>query len=212
MSGLADEAVAWPSAVELGLPPLDQRTIVDPLVNQTAFGFQSLRTPQDEDGPADEQSTDGVARALGAYARRNAAALGLNPDPKLPIQPEGFHAVFRLGGNGLLKVNVVAQFVQTADKATRDQAAAEFGGIELRGGATVVADVDGEIRHVVSRPTPALASARGGDAAGIARLAAVADFVDQFDSVDLPGPWRSRAPGGPSAASGTALPVGSPVR
>jgi hypothetical protein len=65
----------------------------------------------------------------------------------------------------------------------------QLGGVVLRGGATVVADVDGEIRHVISRPTPTLPRSGASDA-GVARLAGIAQFVDQFDSTDLPGPWR----------------------
>ena len=57
--------------------------------------------------------------------------------------------MFRLGGNGLLKVNVVVQIIQIAPAEASKQGGADFGGVVLRGGPTLVADVDGEVRHVV---------------------------------------------------------------
>ena len=183
MSGLADEAVAWPSAAELGLPPLDVAAVVEPLVAETALGFRSRRSAA-EDTVELQDRRKGVARALNVYARKHATALGLNP--RLKIQVRSFHAVFRLAGNGLVKVNVVVQIIQTAPAEV--SSARDVGGVQLRGGLTLVADVDGEVRCVVSRPTPGLDPV--GDPGGAARLASLGAFVDQFDDVDLPGPWR----------------------
>ena len=67
--------------------------------------------------------------------------------------------------------------------------ARDVGGVLLRGGLTLVADVDGEVRHVVSPPDTGSGPGRR-DPGGAARLAALGAFVDQFDDVDLPGPWR----------------------
>lgn len=187
VSGLADEAVAWPSAVELNLPPLDTARVVAPLVAETAHGFRSRRSTVQH---ADEQRAQraAVAKELTAYARSNAVQLGLNPD--LDPQVRNFHAVFRLAGNGLVKVNVVVQIVQTAPSEVAHPY--DVGGVPLRGGATVVADVDGQVRFVVCRPAPGRDPAR--DPAGVARLADLRAFVDQFDDVDLPGPWRIEDP------------------
>jgi hypothetical protein len=192
VSGLADEAVAWPSAADRRLPPLDREKIIEPLVMETASGYRSRRDPADpsaEKAYAEKQRArrETVAAVLQRYAKRHAAALGLQPT--LPIQVQGFHAVFRMGGDGLLKVNVVAQLLQMAAKDVQAEMVDQLGGVVLRGGATVVADVDGEIRHVISRPTPVLSQAGSSDA-GVARLAGIAQFVDQFDTSDLPGPWR----------------------
>jgi len=183
VSGLADEAVAWPPAAELGLPPLDVPKVVEPLVAETALGFRSRRSAA-EDTVELQDRRKGVAKALNAYARQHALALGLNP--RLKIQVRSFHAVFRQAGNGLVKVNVVVQIIQTAPPEVAK--ARDVGGVPLRGGLTLVADVDGEVRYVVARPTPGLDPVR--DPGGAARLAALGAFVDQFDDVDLPGPWR----------------------
>ncbi|GAA3702971.1 hypothetical protein GCM10022204_20160 [Microlunatus aurantiacus] len=183
VSGLADEAVAWPAAAELGLPPLDVVAVVEPLVAETALGFRSRRSAA-EDTPERKERRQGVAKALSAYARRHAGALGL--DRRLKIQVRSFHAVFRQASSGLLQVNVIVQIVQTAPPEVAR--ARDVGGIELRGGVTLVADVDGEVRAVVSRPTPGLDPV--GNPGGAARFEALGAFVDQFDDVDLPGPWR----------------------
>ena len=183
VSGLADEAVAWPSAAELGLPPLDVVEIVEPLVAETALGFRTRRSAAEDTAELLDRRK-GVAKALNGYARRHAVALGLNP--RLTIQVRSFHAVFRLAGNGLVKVDVVVQITQTSPPEVSK--ARDVGGVELRGGLTLVADVDGEVRCVVARPTPGLDPVQ--DPAGAARLAALGVFVDQFDDVDLPGPWR----------------------
>ncbi|HEU4546310.1 MAG TPA: hypothetical protein VFR88_08470, partial [Microlunatus sp.] len=183
VSGLADEAVAWPPAAELGLPPLDVVHVVEPLVAETALGFRTRRSAV-EDTVELQDRRKGVARALSGYARRHATALGLNPE--LKIQVRSFHAVFRLAGNGLVKVNVVVQITQTAPPEVAK--VRDVGGVQLRGGLTLVADVDGEVRYVVGRPTPGLDPVR--DPGGAARLADLGAFVDQFDDVDLPGPWR----------------------
>jgi hypothetical protein len=171
---------------------LDRVRVIEPLVMETASGYRSRRDPLRPDAEAeyrarqrDQRAT--IAKILTSYARKNAVALGLQPD--LPIQVQGFHAVFRMGSGGLLKVNVVAQLLQLAAKDVQAKAADSLGGIVLRGGATVVADVDGEVRHVISRSTPVLPRAGASDA-GVDRLAGIATFVDQFDNTNLPGPWR----------------------
>jgi hypothetical protein len=157
--------------------------VVEPLVAETALGFRTRRSAA-EDTVELQDRRKGVARALSGYARKHATALGLNPE--LKIQVRSFHAVFRQAGNGLVKVNVVVQIVQTAPPEVAQ--ARDVGGVQLRGGLTLVADVDGEVRYVVARPTPGLDPVR--DPGGAARLAALGAFVDQFDDVDLPGPWR----------------------
>ena len=107
----------------------------------------------------------------------------------LPIDVEGFHALFRMGSGGTLRVNVVIQLTQLAAPELRASMAGILAGIPLRGGATIVADVDGTILHVVSRATPSQAPDAHPQAEQ--RIRSMADFVDHFDTFDLPGPWRS---------------------
>ncbi len=190
VSGLADEAVALPT-LRNGLPPLDVTTIVEPLVFETAMGYRARRgVGAPPEGP-EVANRGAVEWALREYGKANAAALGLNP--ALDVRVSGFHAAFRMGSSGLLRVNVVVQFHQMAAKDVQAASRERLGGVVLRGGATLVADVNGEVRHVVSKATPEAAVAGATDA-GVARMAAIAGFVDAFDSMDLPGPWRWDTP------------------
>jgi hypothetical protein len=188
VSGLADEAVAWPSAAALNLPPLDRALVIDPLVLDTSLGY----VQGDEVQPTRAQAKAIQARknatkdALMVWASGHATALGLVPD--LAIDVEGFHALFRMGSGGTLRVNVVIQLTQLASAELRGSMSGVLAGIPLRGGATIVADVDGTILHVVSRATPSQAADAHPQAQR--RLEGMTEFVDRFDTVDLPGPWR----------------------
>ena len=185
VSGLADEAVAWPSAAELGLPPLDVVAVVEPLVAETALGFRTRRSGA-EDAVELQDRRKGVAKALSVYARKHAVALGLNP--RLKIQVRSFHAVFRLAGNGLVKVNVVDP--DHPDRPGRGVDGARDVG---RGPAPRGTDPGrgcGRRGPVRGLPPRHRVWIRSGTRLGAARLAALGAFVDQFDDVDLPGPWR----------------------
>jgi hypothetical protein len=183
VSGLADEAVAWPAAPEL--PPLDVVKVVQPLVFETALGYRARRGHQSGAAAANHGQ---IQRWLKAYAKENAAALGLVDGEQINVA--GFHGALRMGSRGLHRVNVVVQFVQPSPAALRTKQAQRLGGAVLRGGATLVADADGHVLHVVSKATPLAADSSRANAESVARLAAVGEFVDAVDLMDLPGPWR----------------------
>jgi hypothetical protein len=189
VSGLADEAVAWPSAASLNLPPLDRTLVIDPLVRETSLGY--VQGDEVEPTRAQTQAIRAGKRAttdaITEWAEDHANSLGLVSG--LPIDVEGFHALFRMGSGGTLRVNVVIQLTQLAAPELRQSMAGMLAGIPLRGGATIVADVDGTILHVVSRATPSQAPDAHPQAGQ--RIRSMADFVDHFDTFDLPGPWRS---------------------
>ena len=182
VSGLADEAVAWPAAPDL--PPLDSVKVVQPLVYDTALGYRVAGASSDHLEP----SLKPAVRWLSDYAKQHARALGLQPD--LRINVAGCHAALGMGARGLHRVNIVCQLVQPASPDLQKMADVALGGVTLKGGATIVADADGQVLHVISKPTPTAAGSPQATAAGIARLAAVGSFVDAFDTLDLPGPWR----------------------
>jgi hypothetical protein len=118
------------------------------------------------------RATQGAAAAqLGDWARRNAAALQL--DPEAPIEPGGFHATFRVARRGELRVEVVAQFVQ---KRAEDRP--ELRGMPLRGGSTVVATADGIVRFVIAKPLA------DGD-----RVARQLSYLRALDAGDPAAPW-----------------------
>jgi hypothetical protein len=83
------------------------------------------------------------------WATKNARRLNL--DPSLPIEALGFHPSFRVGAQGQLIVERVMQFAQVDPDSMTDE---DFGGIPFRGGTTVIASADNEIRYIISKPLP----------------------------------------------------------
>ena len=118
-----------------------------------------------------------MAQRLHAYAEANRESLLLHPD--LSIQVQGFHPVFRVAPNGQLLIEFVVQFVQT-DRTRRN----ELGGLLLRGGCTVIACADGEVRYVIAKPIahPTLDPLHQELAA--ARLARQRRYLALYDAID----------------------------
>lgn len=108
-------------------------------VERFAFSDMALEQAQADLGD--------VALRLNEWAVRNAPELGLRPNQKINVL--GFHPVFRVSPKGQLLVEMVAQFTQH-DETYKQQ----FGGIPLRGGATVVASAEGRVRYIISKPLP----------------------------------------------------------
>jgi hypothetical protein len=99
-----------------------------------------------EDGEEIELDVNAeMALALHEYATKNSDKLGLDSAAK--IQVRGFHPVFRVAPSGRLLIELVAQFTQV-DNSVKDQ----FGGIPFRGGCTLIASSNGDIRYLISKP------------------------------------------------------------
>ncbi len=184
VSSLADEALSWPDAEDRGLPPID-RDVINALVLDTAVGFRERRGEEHSLKPSFEPSW--AAAKLHRYALVNAARLGLAGPGRTKV--DGFHAAFRQGASGQLRVDVVIRYVQSVPPETQDRFGPMLGGIPLRGGATVVADATGRVRHVITKPVPTDPDAAGATDSGVARLRAVRHWVAQFDGHDLLAPW-----------------------
>lgn len=189
VGSLVDEALGWTSADARRLPPLPADA-VQLLVFDTAVRFRTDR------GVAEAAAVKPppyrlIAKRLHEYADANRSGLDLAPE--LPIQVDGFHAAYRVGSSGDIRVDVAARYVQTAPKAVSDRLRRRLGGVPLRGGTTVVADATGRIRQVVSKPVPGVAGA-GGDFAELSdrRLHQVLEFVADFDANDMLSPWAAR--------------------
>jgi hypothetical protein len=137
VGSLAEDALRWPPAPAgaIGLMPAE-------LVAKQVL-LDANRLDRRSDARA---SLGAAAAALGSWAEENAEALLL--DPGAPIQPQGFHATFRVAPSGELRVEVVVQFVQRRDTEEHP----ELGGMQLRGGSTVVATADGIVRFVIAKP------------------------------------------------------------
>jgi hypothetical protein len=104
--------------------------------------------------PAAESARPDVAShyvpMLQKWAEQHRSALELNS--KASIAVAGFHASQRRDEDGYNRIVVSVQFMQTAPEGDDAQ---RLGGIRPSGGATVVADSEGTVRYVISKPYPA---------------------------------------------------------
>lgn len=129
---LAEESLLWESPTGLRVP---MESFAGELAS-AAMGFNRERkTVVTRDG----------AIKLHAFAKAHSKQLRLDPDRDIAVN--GFHVNFRVGPEGKLVVEIVAQFIQT-DESYRER----LGGIPLRGGTTIVIAGDGAIRYVIAKP------------------------------------------------------------
>jgi hypothetical protein len=153
VANLAEESLLWPEN-PTDLPPLEIRGMADVLTSivDAARAFSRGKAAEDARARAEpEEETEDASRnvyqQVHEYASANAVALGLIPDdPDRKIAVRGVHPIFRVGRNGRLLIEVVAEFTQ------QDTPRDGLGGLRFRGGATVVFTADGRPRYVVSKP------------------------------------------------------------
>lgn len=88
------------------------------------------------------------ARVLQSFAKANAEAFGLSPE--LPIQARNFHFVHRVGPDGQLLFDVVAEFMQKREVPVdpEDPTGPAF---TFRGGSTVIIASDGKARYSIQK-------------------------------------------------------------
>ncbi len=164
---LAEESLLWDENPG-GVPPLDLRTfemLEELTISASAvsggpggpgrqqrpeYAQRSMEELEISEEGADVGVSKAAAQQLHGWATANAAALYL--DPVKTIAVHGFHPVFRVAPDGALRIELVAQFVQ--HDGGRDE---RFGGIPVRGGTTVVAAADGQVRYVIAKPLPSAA-------------------------------------------------------
>jgi hypothetical protein len=169
VTSLAEESLLWEERQDLSSFP---QVSLDELV-RTAQGLKRSTDARNREGDVDTSEVrEETADALHAWAVTNAHEIGL--DPAREIAVAGFHQAFRVGSDGRLNVELVAQFTQIDDAD-----AAQFGGLPFRGGATVVAAADGRVRYVIPK--------RMTDT----RRARQRDFVAFCDARDPALPWAS---------------------
>lgn len=142
---LGEESVRWQrldNGLRLDFAPLDE-----------AFGISARtldRGPNRKTRVIESESAQRKhhewAERLKAWGALNAEKLGL--DPGLDTEVEGFHSAFRVSPGGQLVVELVAQFVQV-DKALQNDLS--YGGVPVRGGVTVIADANGNVRYLISK-------------------------------------------------------------
>jgi hypothetical protein len=145
-SFFSEDALCWPRVPRGALPP----------VHGLVFGNPNGLTRAEKDVNGE---------VLRAYAQKNAAALGFDPDPALPdpFKPyaPSFHPMFRIGPDGALQVEMIVELTQTR-RVPFERRLPEAGAFPLRGGVTLIIgapEVDGhgvagdpEVRFAVAKP------------------------------------------------------------
>jgi hypothetical protein len=100
----------------------------------------------------------------------------------------GFHPSFHVDENGQLKVELVAQWIQTPPPGHPSRV--EEGGVVLRAGTTAVFTSDGTVRYVIAKPLPA-GHLRYGSQHALAqrRVQGFHEYVAALDGQDANGIW-----------------------
>jgi hypothetical protein len=145
----SEDALSWPR--ECNLPP----------IAGLIFGSPNGMTSADKDHVGD---------VLRDWAGRHRALLGL--DPHLPITVPSFHTVFRSKDDGRMRVEMIAEVIQTR-QANFDPKMPEAGSFPFRAGVTLIISApELETEHgdrLVARPPEvrfAIGRAMTGDEAG----------------------------------------------
>lgn len=133
--------------------------------------------------------TKDTAQILRKYAKKNWKELHLNPD--LEISVDGFHPVFRVNPRGQLLVEMVAQFTQQ-DKLFKENYGVS-GGVPLRGGATVIAAANGEVRYVIAKPLPSAKIDPAKNAQALVRRERQENFIRDCDLLDPHFAWADES-------------------
>jgi hypothetical protein len=87
---------------------------------------------------------------LHSYGDRNRKLLGLSGDPQEKVQARTFHHVHRIGPDGKLRFNVVAELTQHR-QVYFDPAHKELGTFKFVGGTTLILERDGRVRYSIHK-------------------------------------------------------------
>jgi len=191
VNSLAEESLIWPEPKDADKPPPFQREAIGDLMTRHFFN-EEVGSGDDAPGAPDVDmsafaSSSAVSPssygAMQAYGTSHAAKLGL--DPALTVSVQGLHPTFRIGSNGRVRLDIVAQFVQERRPPAAD--AGRFAGLRLYAGTTVIFDQQGDVRHVISKPL------FDDGPASVRSLKTIANHIASLDDGDDGMPWRSVA-------------------
>lgn len=164
---LSEDALRWPVLTSEIVAPMPAEAVA----NRLAGGATSLQPVNARRGDSVRGESPFAWNALRNWANENAVALGLDQAAGR-IAPHGFHSTYRVKPDGALVVEIVAQLSQKRD--TRGQP--EYGGLPVRGGATIVADSEGNIRFLLTKPIEQMAQRQR-------------DYVATCDARNAALPW-----------------------
>jgi hypothetical protein len=148
---LTDDALKWPSpGGALSLRDNNPKVPLEDLILQAAMDLD----PASEPGEWTH-----LYPALIRWARTHAVAIGL--EPSLPIALSGVHVTYRQADDRQPLPKIVVQYTQhrpdLEEKLQADLPAKQR--TPLRAGTTLIARVNGEVKYIVAKPLPLIASA-----------------------------------------------------
>jgi hypothetical protein len=182
---LAEESLLWQDCrsdgVALPVNPMKEELLV------TAQAFDRAHRGR---LPAQKRLGE-WAQALTEHAKKPRFASLLELDPTRPVHLDGLHSAFRVQPDGQLKIELVAQFTQRMDPPAHH----DYGGIPVRGGATVVATVEAPeatiVKYVVAKPLPGPHLSKERNEVAEERLADQRRFVEESDREDAFLAWSN---------------------
>ncbi len=212
VSSLAEDSLLWESYEPNELPRI-------PLIEQKGYIFREIlknvyefsQNPGTEATPFDERDVrevaqmsrhavtvsnrgdydsdlhGGIVASLRQYASNKDNAKKLHLDPTRPIAVLGFHPVFRVAPRGQLLVEMVLQFAQRDREFESD--IHRSGGLPLRGGTTVIAAANGDVRYVISKPLESKHISEAKQREAKLRRQQQEAFVEDCDSRDARLAW-----------------------
>lgn len=138
----------------------------------------------------------GVFEALSKWARTHAVRIGLESDPRLPIAVSNLHVAYRQADDAQPRPEIVVQLIQRRkDLEDKEQAAVpDKARIPLRAGTTLIARVNGEVQHIISKPLPLInpdkdEESQYVDEFGRRRLEGIRNFFGQVSEADPLTAW-----------------------
>ena len=186
VTSLAEVSLLW-DAPDPSLRAFPTGLVSDLASAAREFGRVTRHRRGDKTSGSGLNDSDVATRAryaplLRRYAKENAKQLHLDPDKQINVS--GFHSSYRVAPDGQLLIDIVAQFEQV-DETTSD----DLGGAPLRGGTTVVASADGEVRYVIAKPLESGASTAEKRREAKLRKQRQYDFVEACDQADPQRAW-----------------------
>jgi hypothetical protein len=198
VASLTNDNLVWPApAHPLRLAGADGLVDLAPLIlaatqDLDLSGEAGDSMPTGESVAPDDDAATAVrrlARGLARWGAANARAIGL--EPGVPIALHGMHVTYQRAADQQVRPQVILQFTQRrADLADGPLPA-------VRAATTIVAGVDGWVRHLVVKPLPARADAPADPdttdpdttAAGTERLATMRAWAATVEVDDPVSPW-----------------------
>ena len=209
VGSLTDEGLSWPRPAEPGLSltqgpaPVDLTGwILQATQNLDVRGAPGDVPPTDDaGGPVAHRPNDSRSFvSMSAWARAHDVELGL--DPGWPIEIVGVHVTYQQAADHQPRPRLTIQLAQRRpdlEDPTQDLGSRT----PVRAGTTVIARVDGQVEHVVTKPLPlsvggpaagrtaaaSVAARQQQDDAGTARLASMRAWWTELDRRDALAAW-----------------------